>query len=205
MRFHLLGSTVRHLIPLGNLRWQLGSLGLAGFAVGHDRRVLHLREILLRQRLEARGILAADRGAHGELLRQRIDLPAAAMELVVQVRAGRHAGRADEADHLALAHRDAGLDAGPDAATCARRRWRRRWCAAASRRCRSRRWSLPCTTLPVPAARIGVPGGAAKSTPACKALKPRIGCSRMPKRDVIFEASIGVRRKERTTLSPWGL
>ena len=48
------------------------------------------------------------------------------------------------------------------------------------------------TTLPVPAARIGVPVGAAKSTPACMALKPRIGCSRMPKREVMLR---GIHRR----------
>ena len=74
---------------------------------------------MLRQTLEARRVPAADLRAHGELLRQRVDLPAAAMELVVQVRARRHAGRADEADHLSLAHGDTGLDAGTEADMCA--------------------------------------------------------------------------------------
>ena len=108
--------------------------------------------------------------AHGELLRQRIDLPAAAMELVVQVRAGRHAGRADEADHLALAHGDAGLDAGTEPRHVRVGRCRRRWCAAASRRGRSRRSARPWPPCRRRRRGSACPDGAAKSTPACKAL-----------------------------------
>src|SRR5438552_8817844 len=96
----------KSLIALRDLR-RARFLGLGRLDVGHNRRVLHLAEVLPRQSLETRGILAAHRGTHGELLGQWIDLLAAAVELVVQVRAGRQAGRADEADHLALAHRDA--------------------------------------------------------------------------------------------------
>ena len=182
-----------------------GSFGLAGLASATTGAFFICARYCLASPWKRARVLAADRGAHGELLRQRIDRLAAAIELVVQVRAGRHAGRADEADHLALAHRDAGLDARSEPRHVRRSRCRRRWCAATSRRCRSRRWSppsRPCRCRPPGSAcRVGAP----KSTPACSALKPRIGCSRMPKREVILEASIGVRRKERTTLSPWGL
>src|SRR5476651_1194195 len=95
--------------------WCLRRIRLAG--VGRNRRadlrrVLELALVALRHRLERREILAAHRRAHRELLRERIHGMAGAIELVVQVRTGRHAGSADEADHLALAHRDTGLDAG---------------------------------------------------------------------------------------------
>src|SRR5262249_49676736 len=101
----------RRLLALGDLR-RARFLRLCRLGGGEGRGVLHRREVLPRQRLEVRGILAGPHGAHRELLGQRIDRPAAAVELVMQVRTGRQAGRADEADHLALAHHDAGLDAG---------------------------------------------------------------------------------------------
>src|SRR5216684_1975245 len=112
LKFSLEGmrvSVVRSVALRDLRRGRLFRLG-----IGHDRRTLHLVEILPRQPLETRGVLAADCGAHGELLCQWIDLPAAAMELVVQVRPGRHAGRADKADDLALAHGDTGFDARSD-------------------------------------------------------------------------------------------
>src|SRR5947209_5057671 len=79
--------------------------------LGDMRRVLELVGVVARQSLEALQVLAAKSGAQCELLGQRIDRLVAAVELVVQMRPGRHAGRADKADHLALAHRHARLDA----------------------------------------------------------------------------------------------
>ena len=97
VKFSLEGMRVSAVrsVALRDLRrgrlFRLGRLGIR-----HDRRVLHLRKVLLGQPLEARRILAADRGAHGELLRQWIDRLAAAMEFIVEVRAGRQSGRADK-------------------------------------------------------------------------------------------------------------
>ena len=84
---------------------RLGRIVVERVGPGRLRRVLELRQILAGEPLEAGEVLAAERGLHRELLRQRIDRMPAAVELVMQMRAGRHAGRADEADHLALAHR----------------------------------------------------------------------------------------------------
>src|SRR5476649_1308931 len=86
--------------------WRLRRVRLLGVGSGDRadlRRVLELTLIALRHRLERREILAAHRGTHRELLRERIHGMAGAIEFVVQVRTGRHAGCADEADHLALA------------------------------------------------------------------------------------------------------
>src|SRR5262249_59368186 len=86
----------RGSLPARYLGW------LLRLDVGDRWRVLELAEIIARLRLEAREVFAAQRRTQGELLGQRIDRCVAAIELVVQVRAGRHAGRTDEADHLAL-------------------------------------------------------------------------------------------------------
>src|SRR5262245_32396619 len=81
----LAGEKSMRSIPLRDLR-RLFFLRLL-LRVRHDRRVLELRQVLLGQHVKARRVLAADGGAHGELLGERIDLLAAAMELVVQMRA----------------------------------------------------------------------------------------------------------------------
>ena len=62
-----------------------------------------------RSLLEARQHRAVEHAAARQLHAQRIDEAAVDQDLVVHVRAGREAGRADIADHLALAHARAGL------------------------------------------------------------------------------------------------
>ena len=50
-------------------------------------------------------------------------------------------------------------------------------------------------TTPAPAAKIGVPIGAAQSTPVCMREKCRIGWKRMPKPEVNSPSAIGLRNR----------
>ena len=56
-------------------------------------------------------LLALEIAPRRQLHAERIDLVVAHQHLVVQMRSGRHAGRADEGDHLTLAHAHAAFEA----------------------------------------------------------------------------------------------
>ena len=71
---------------------------------GLERQRRHERVDLGLARLERGELLAFEIAPRRQLDAERIDLPVAHHDLVVQMRSGRNAGRADERDHLALPH-----------------------------------------------------------------------------------------------------
>src|SRR3954451_9550964 len=83
---------------------------------GCRRRRLHHGDDLLHVLTEGGEILAGQLATAGCLDFQRIERLAVEADLEMGMRASRAAGRADEADDLALAHRDPRLDGGRDAA-----------------------------------------------------------------------------------------
>src|SRR5579872_4835580 len=85
----------------------------ASAAVGglDERGLVELHPVFAHQRGEALHVAACQVTPGRGSLGQGIDRPAATMEFVVQVRAGREAGRAYIADHLPLPDMHAAPDA----------------------------------------------------------------------------------------------
>ena len=91
----------------GKLAQRAGAAAAPCATRGAERARMPLVAVALA--LEARQHRAVEHAAARQLHAQRIDEAAVDQDLVVHVRAGREPGRADIADHLALAHAGAGL------------------------------------------------------------------------------------------------
>ena len=122
-------------------------------ARGHARRLArHDAVEPLALLLEARQHRAFQHAAARQLDAHRIDEAAVDQDLVVHMRAGRKAGRADEADHLALPHARAFVDAARKGAHVAVGGFIAVGVADHGRTCRSRDSQPAFSTTPLPAA-----------------------------------------------------
>src|SRR6185369_13088919 len=101
------GSVAASAAHLARLRRGAGSFGDAGGTAA----VVHLGIEAVALFFEARHHGAFERAAARQLDTHRVDEAAVDQDFIVDVGAGRHAGRSDEADHLALAHALARLHA----------------------------------------------------------------------------------------------